>query len=314
MDLGHRVEHAARPPRHRRPTRAATRRAAPGSPRAHGLQPDGGLAAPARRRRSIDQSVRRSRCARSVSARARAASRSSIASTTARWPATISSSSSGTCAGRPRQLAELQVQLHLLHGQPHRLGARGQLDVEAAVGPPLLGDRLARGPAGRRCRAAGRSRVRDARDAASRAAAAATAPCTSPELAQVRGAELGQPRVGELGEGVVPGRARSCRRRGPRRVSTSPSLRRSASASRRVTVETLSIVARSVSVGSCSPSPSRPSAMALPTRRTTASLRSAPSSSGREHRAARVAAEHLHAPTSSSPSAALKSRTRDRRA
>ncbi len=66
----------------------------------------------------------------------------------------------------------------------------------------------------------------------------------------------------------------------PRRVSTRPSSRSSASASRRVTVETLSMVASSVSAGSCSASPRRPSAIALPTRRTTASLRRAPSSRG----------------------------------
>jgi hypothetical protein len=105
---------------------------------------------------------------------------------------------------RPRQLAQLQVQVHLLHGQPHRMGGGGHLHVEPAVGAALrrrrglgrepaddlpqpadLPDRGAgRGQAGRR---RGDRRLRVA------------------QLAEVRGAELGQPGVGELGERVVAG-------------------------------------------------------------------------------------------------------------
>ena len=121
--------------------------------------------------------------------------------------------------------------------------------------------------------------VSDARSAASLAALPATAECTSPSSrSSVTPSSASRSRASpasassETRTKLPPPR--------PRRVSTRPLARRSARASRSVTVDTLSDVASSSSAGSCSPSPISPSAMALPSRRATASLRPELSSSG----------------------------------
>ena len=198
--------------------------------------------------------------------------------------------------GGPGQLAQLQVQLHLLHGQPHRLGAGGHLDVEAAVGPPLPGGRRVPGEAVddvaqpgdlARGRPARREPGRRRRDGAVHV----------PELAQVRGAELGQPRVGQVGQRVVPGPHEAAAAAAP------PGLDQAAQAQvgERVAQgdrgdvehqgqvglrgQLLPVAQQAQRDGAADPADDGGAAQGAVVE-------------GREHRPPRVAAEHLHVPTS----------------
>jgi hypothetical protein len=105
---------------------------------------------------------------------------------------------------RPRQLTQLEVQLHLVHRQPHRVRRRGHLHVEAAVGAALCGRRRRRRqpvddlPQPGDLADRGTSRRQPGGGRGDR-------PVDVAELAQVGGAELGEPGLGQFRKGVVPG-------------------------------------------------------------------------------------------------------------